>query len=157
MTVFLLEEIKQKIYLQRFILVICLMEEYFYASNVICKFQIVKIIRYRYWFINLYIKIFLKLRILVQLCDMHSGDVEDDDNLIRSVCLYICACKIVLLCRGNSWKLLNVDQKAYNNITTWFLLNPWIFLAWWLIFQKYFRFNTISFVQLNILHWVSFI
>ena len=41
MTVFLLEEIKQKIYLQRFILVICLMEEYFDASNVICKFQIV--------------------------------------------------------------------------------------------------------------------
>ena len=28
MTVFLLEEIKQNIYLQRFVLVICLMEEY---------------------------------------------------------------------------------------------------------------------------------
>ena len=37
MTVFLLEEIKQNIYLQRFVLVICLMEEYFYASNIICE------------------------------------------------------------------------------------------------------------------------
>ena len=34
MTVFLLEEIKQNIYLQRLVLVICLMEEYFHASNV---------------------------------------------------------------------------------------------------------------------------
>ena len=34
MTVFLLEEIKQNIYLQRFVLVICLMEEYFHAFNV---------------------------------------------------------------------------------------------------------------------------
>ena len=63
-------------------------------------------------------KIFINSKSLAQLCDMHSGDVEDDDNLIRSVCLYICAWKIVRLCRGNSWKLLNVDQKAYNNITT---------------------------------------